>query len=683
MSNLIPAAVELNGVLYPVLDRTDLEDSLPYSWRPYQEKVEPAVVQQAELAGSSRPARGPRPDILEWRWDSWAGGEGQKFIDSREDDSFDQYYYSTTGGVDVRTKGQVTLGVQMTDDVAGLSTVTHGPFLAVTNGYLCAVASDRDQAATPGASAQRSRRKNLSTGVWSALTTGAAAEAEPTGKVVTMGTFLYVAHRSVATIRRVDPNANTNVNFVANTGESPNATDSKLFFIQDISTGNGGKLDLRTVALLQAAFPAATVTSRFGIEGIGLSVGADALGKRVAVVTQAVDEEPRVQLWDGSAGAERERLPVGFRMESGTLSAAGISKGDGPFPAVIYFANLLWCVGWRDGSGASLPKVPMIAVVTGQNSGRSGTVGLIRDGVYAADTKGVCLADGFRNQLLIGTDSGDAFIYDIQNAGISQLFSGVPSTEEIRSMVYTQGKYFFGVRVKGSLSQNGKVYSSMLSGANRYPATATLIGSTWDFNYPGVRKLITELEIQTAPLPAGTTVTLKIILNDETTITTDKDAVALTHSGTGATRTVFKISGLNGAGASIARDGRIARIEMTLNADGTGANTPTVFGVYLRALAKQFVQFFEFTARLEDDAPGTYTFGGGATTGLQKANNLRTLRDNDLAPPVNFIPHYRAGEGYMMPETDAPQFTVILEEADIVLTRKGNGFARVLVRRMP
>src|SRR6266566_8898749 len=128
MSAQTPVGVELNGVPFTIVDRQDLEEHYPYSWRPYVETIEQHVIQSAELSGSSRPAKSTRPDELNWRLDDWSGGEGFKFLDASDDANFARYYYSD-GAVNVTTKGQVSLGYLLGDsNNLGATTRKTGPF---------------------------------------------------------------------------------------------------------------------------------------------------------------------------------------------------------------------------------------------------------------------------------------------------------------------------------------------------------------------------------------------------------------------------------------------------------------------------------------------------------------------------------------------------------------------------
>lgn len=653
------AHVELNGVTYNLAENPDMYDGIPYTWRPYEESVEPRIVQQADLAGSSRPSKTTRPDILTWIQDDWSKGEGFKQLDSSQSDNFRGYYFGD--GVDVRTKGQLTLGYQVTDDTAGLGNITRpGPYLAIANGYLGAAASD-----TVG-SVNRSRRKNLSTGTWDAWTTGMATTGQVAGPIKAYGNYVFVAGRSTgARMRRADISANTSVLMVDQVCETPLPAGGKLFYFFDMTDANGGKLELRSVTLNYAGSALAS-TVEYAVAGVGQECSMDNLGKKIYFSSAGVDEEPRIHVFEiGGSGAERVRMPAGFRQSTS------------PHETLVFLGDILFVGGWLDG-GVTGTDVAMLCYVSGNHSGTVGLIGADRN----TETERILgMAGGFRNQLVIGTSLGRGYVYDVQNGGLSRLFSGFVAGDDITSIVYAKGVYYFGARVNNSGAQAAKVYKTALSGTNRYPGSGALRSSTWDFGHPDSQKLLWELEVITEPLATGTSVSFSILLDDDTTITTDKEGAPLTHSTALAKSKVFSLSGVDAAGASISRVARQVSVTTTMNSGVSGANAPKITKIIFRALSTEFERFFDMTLDLSGDTQGTRDAPYNQTA-EQKADNLRALRDTNPSPPVKFRPRYASGDDTRLPESDPTVYTAVMEDCHIILTRKGEGFARVRVRRI-
>lgn len=666
MASVTPAGIELDGKFYPILDRQDLEESLPYSWRPFHEKWEPIVIQEPSIAGESRKAKSPRPDILEWVMDDWSLGEGQQFIDADDPDSFRKYYYSL-GAVDVRNPGEVTLGYKATlsSNLGGTSR-SQGPYLVHRGGGAVgtreeAYVDDRAYSNTTAALDTWTDRAQ------SAATAGNRIA----GPARVLGGYVFLAMKDgsgaagTSRVRRGDASFTFATFWAATETNRENAlpADNRLYCFND----NSGVLQVRR-SPLTGTLPL-TPALVYAVDNVGFEAGVDNLGSNIYILSQYSDgeEEPRVHQYDGTQGYERVRLPVGFRMDAT------------PYDAAVVLGDILFCAGYLQGD-TSAANLAMITYVSGA---RSGTVGIIREGTPDSFFgRAISLHPGVRNQLLIGTDYGKAFVYDIAGGGISELFSGVGSTEQIISIDYYRGVYYFGVRTTASgTSGTVKVYRTALSGTDRYPARSDIAGSTWDFTYPNVSKLIHEVEVVTRPLPADCTVKVELEIDGSTVITTDVDGNTLTHSGTGTRKTVFKISGITTGGSSVSRHARTLKVNIIL--EGPGSSTPTVRHVAVRALAKQFVRFTECTVKLQDDGPGERMMGAaGVTTGYQKAEFLRALWNQAEPGPVMFRPRYRSGDGYRMPDQERPAQHVVVEDLEIILTRKGAGYARLLLRRI-
>jgi hypothetical protein len=667
MSSLVPQGVVLNGVGYTILDRLDLEDGLPYSWRPWIEKIELLVIQQAELTGSSRPAKATRPDLLSWRMDDWSGGEGQKILDPSDDANFGKYYYSN-GAVDVRTKGQATLGLAFSSSSGTtLGNKKQGPFLIHRGGAFSRVEAYVDDRVFSNTLAAQDSWTNQGQ---AAKTAGNLIA----GPARVHGGYVFAAYKdgtggaNSSDVRRIDGGFGTAAAVASgaaatagSNGENVIIADNRLIFMKD----SGGQLVVNRNTSTPVSSLPLTMATVYTVENVGAECGIDNISNRVFILSQFAgdEEEPRVHYYDGTTGIERARLPVGFRMDAT------------PYDAAIFLGDIFFVGGYRQGA-TGFPTQGMLVYVSG---GRVGTVGLIRDGIEA--NRIICLHGGFRNQLMIGTSASKAFVYDIQNGGLSQLFDGIDANLDIVSMDYYRGVYYAATRAAASGTSDAvKVWRTQATGNNKYPASSTIIGSQYDFLYPESDKIIESVEVETSPLPAGTSVTLSLLLDDNTTVTTDKLGNALTHSGTNATRTKFFISGLSGAGAQVSRNCRVLRVDVTLNAPANRDLTPTLYAVTVKALPRAFTFFYEMILNLKDDAPGEWSFPN-PQNGILKANNLRTLRDANPQKPFGMQLHFTSGT-HMFPESESPTYEVVLDDLEIHLMKRGNGYARVLLRRV-
>lgn len=634
-----PPDVVLNGVDFQLFENPDV--------LPYREYTEPAVQQQADIAGASRPSKNARPDTMVWRMDSWSGGEGQKFVDTARDDSFSQYFYSDEA-IDVITNpGEVSLGLKLTDDTAGVGVTTHGPYLAVTNGFLAAIATDS------GVS-QRNRRKNLSTGVWSALASTLVSTALASGQASSGGNFVYEGYRGAgAVIRRYDPSANAEVTFLAVAAENVLVADNRLYFLFDTAAGS---MELR-----RSPFTTPASSTVYTVDGVGGQAGIESLGAKIFIASQGNDEEPRIHLYDGSVGSERVRCPIGFRVTTSPI-----------FNAMAMLGDLLFVAGFKDGS-AGEPTRPMLVYVSGA---RTGTVGIVRDDVDTTEEKFNTCAPGFGNRVIMGTNLGRVFAYDINQGGLSQLFTGLPSTAGIRSIAYAKGRYYVGALDSGT----GKVFASQATGTNKHPSTAKIFSSIWDFNYSEELKIITSIEVFTKPLPGATTaVDLELVLDDGTTVTTDAAGASLRHTGASMTRTKFTISD-----ADTTRTCRVLQVNATLRNDvgaGDSSVTPRVYSVVVTAEGLGGQDFFELALSLEDKT-STERALNTSPAGLVYAEGLRTLRSLARGQLVTFTPNFISGNRDIYPQGGQSQSVVKVVDIDIRLSDPGNGYARVVLKKI-
>lgn len=680
--NTIPVAVEIGGYSFTVVDRTDLEEHFPFSWRAYREFMQPTTVQAADIAGSSRPQKSSRPDQLEWRLDDWSQGEGQKYIDFSQDGTFKQFWYSD-GAVDIRTAGSLKLGYKFVQSsTLGGTSRFQGPHLVHRNGAVEAYVDDRVfQNGGPAAPDTWTNKGQAS------RTAGNRVAGAPR----VLGGNVYAAYKdgtgglNSSDVRRINANFSTTQMVAPAAGpvggsnqEGAMPANNRLYVMK----GNADvTLWLNRTSAISA--PPYALTTVYAIDGVGSEFGIDALSSYVYVVTMHTDgeEEPHIHMYplpNTTAGGERAFLPTGFRMNQ--PHATG-SEHTGAYRAIVVLGDLVFVTGFKQGDTGQV-DVPAIAYYSASRTG-SWT---IREGIITTAEHAISLLPATKSLLIIGTDGGRCFAYDIQNGGVAQLFDGITAGEDIISLDYYKGVYWAGVRTTVAGTSGGvKTYRTQI-GAGQYPTTATLHSSQWDFGYPEVNKIIDEIEITTKPIPASGaqsgTVTITLYA-DETAITTDKLGATLVHSGIGATKTRFKISGLDASQVAVTRTCRNLRVDITLTSDTNDhSTTPEVTAVNIKVLPREFIHFYEAVVNLDDDTPGERELGQVyPRTGEQKATLLRSLKEADPPIPLAFLPRYRSGSG-SRPETASTPLEVYLEDCEMIYPNKGNGFAKVTVRRV-
>jgi len=652
-----PPGLELNGVPYKLY----APESGYGDFDSWLEHTEPAIVSQPEIAGLSRSGKQARPDKPTWTLDDWSKGEGQEFIDPDDPDSFKKYYYNSTGSVDVISRpGAISLGLLA--QVTNLPTNRkYGPYLAYSRGYLSAFVDDH--------------MFTESGGVYTDKGLVAAASGNLiSGQIETHGGFIYVTYKdgsgagNSSKIRRFiwDGTTLTQATFANSSNmEQALVANNRLWVLYD----GGGKLVLRGFALT-GSLPISPISpDPYTADGSGSEAGLAAIGSRVFMASQYVYEESRIHLYDGSVGLERVVMPLGFRMDTT------------PYRELVDLGDIIFAGGYREGASGQ-PELPILGYVAG---GRSGVVGVIRENIGNTNARIRAMAPGFQNRLLMGTDNGQVFAYDVAQGGISQLITGMTAGLIVTDIVYAAGRYFIATRggEAGSAAATS-IWDTKATGVGKYPTSAKVHSSLWDFGYPETIKMFTDITINTDPLPGGCTVDLEVVI-DGTTYTTDKDGTTMTHSGTGATRSTFTLSGIKASDdSSVSRAGRIVQINMTLkNSVGGGGSsdvTPTVRSVTLHAYAAEDIIYTDVMISLEQDEAYERMLDR-QWTGETKLNNLYTIRNAAQKTPYVFKPYWHsAPEGY--PRSDVGKIPVLVEVSEIHLTGNASGYARLRLKHL-
>jgi hypothetical protein len=164
-------------------------------------------------------------------------------------------------------------------------------------------------------------------------------------------------------------------------------------------------------------------------------------------------------------------------------------------------------------------------------------------------------------------------------------------------------------------------------------------------------KVLTHIEVVTAPLDANTSVYVEYDIDESGTWTsTDKDAATMTHDTDAATKKVFTIAN---TGANT-KKGRILQWRVGL-ASSDGVDTPVVRSTTMKVLVLDYVEFYDVTLSASDEDSGNRGVGT-QFTGTKKWSSLRTSIENKNL--VSFTPHY---EDSRTP-ADVTARTVLLED---------------------
>lgn len=622
---IVPSAVELNSVRYRLHEPAD---------PPYREFTEPALIRQPEIAGSSfQGARESRPDLLSWKLDNWAGGEGTKVFDSSRAEHR-RTYQTSSGPVTISSPGKLSLGLALTESlaIAAGDIAASGPYLGFQGSNVWVF---HDELA-----------KFRSTGIdtWTAVTTGAGVDTVR-APVLTWAGALWACYNT-AFLRKITTGSNVAWTNVGVNGAI--VVDSRVFFLTGSSPA--------TLRQQQTSSAGTSGTTVYSIEGITSANSSSfaATGSKIYFTMANAGEEPRLFLYDGAAGIERMRLPHGFRMDIAVPIADNLEM----------LNDVIFIGGWFEGDRDT-------AALLFVHEDTSGTIGLIRDDTAIRIT-GIS-ATG-KNELLIGTRQSGSLVevyrYDMATGGLS-LFTrktGFAADRQVVSIQRGDNAYFFGIGPQTySGTAVGSVERTTVSGTGRYAATTQVTHPIWDFDLPAEEKILTEVEMHVESMPAGTSVSLAFSFDGGADVTTDRNGTALTLSSP-SLRTLFLMDDKF----------RWCQPKITLDTTNT-ANTPVVLSVTLRATTVNFIQLYEVAVDLMDDLAGARRTGQ-QITGAAKLANLRTLRDNKAV--FDFKPFYASSSMRQYPGPTAATKKCVVRDMNVSETQQGQGFARLVLREI-
>lgn len=617
-----PSHVELNGQRYLV---TEAAGS-------YRIVYESAIINRRVEAGGERGERElARSDVLVWRWDTWEGGEGQRWVDTRKNNTF-QKYLKSGGAVDIRRPGQVRLGLALTEDLT-ISGTDSGPHLVTAGRPVVAYSLT--------AGGERWNRREA--GTWgTAAATGNGATV--VGQIDAINAKVFIG--STTDVVRVNaanaPASGTTWN--TSSAHGVLVADNKLYFGNPTS---GDNFRMEYVDIQPAADAPFTKTTVGTIAGWDQPEGLCADGKTVYQLASASNEAVTIFAVDGQeADTFREfaRLPDAFRIPggqrrhivclNGVVFVGGYfhdPHGDVDDPALF----------WADGNS-------------------SGIVGRIRE--RGNNERITCLFTTIDNEVLMGTDKGRIFSYNMNTGGFYEFASeNITTSDRLRSMCYDAGQFFFS----SSDGTDAAVWATKTSGTGKYPASVKIEGSRWDFDVPYEDKVLLSVTIS-GNFPTNTSAEFSFEMDDGSEVTTDSAGATMTANTTGDTQ--FTISD-----ADTERLFKWAKPNITLKTSDTSV-TPIIHAVTLEATTAGKAKFIEMTLDLSTDERMSERHISGA----KAATEIEALIDDSTNRVITLKPFYENGPAPFPRATDT--HNVIVDQAIIDFEPEGEAEATLRCR---
>lgn len=564
---------------------------------------EPRLIQQGDIAGSSRPSKSARPDILSWKWDNWSGGEGQRFINSGDPESFTRYQDSDDP-VDLSMVGELRRGRDAT-------AMDNSSLTSPTTGFLSLGESGSTLAWFAYNSGANVRVGTATAGGASGVAADSAqvvAAATLRGQPVTAnGVNLFVGtslgiYKSAGGAAGTDWSAS-----LAGAHGNPVISANRLYFTKEITDG---------IEFYQASLITADQQVLVGtITGSGKSICTCSDGDFVYVLAASSSgDQAFLYRWDGTVLTEFATVPHGFRIASDHI------------PVMRAVHGIVFVGGFFTGDNTADFDQPTLIYFTESEAGVVYTMKPLSLRA-AAQRRITCLEVGPEDTLLIGLESPtgaaltDAVMaYDLKTGGFSHYMrpnvaAAVATSQRVTSIIHARGRTMY------TIFQNDTTDDLEFHREKGREGTIKVAGSIWDFDLPDEEKILLSAEVHTSALAAGDDVKLSFVLDDSTTITTDSAGAALTHDTDGASRKSFTLSD-----SDTERIFRFLepRIEITGTDATQGSNGPTVYSVTIRAITAGTQQFIEALIDLSD-SKGTSRMSSRALTGSKAQEELEAL----------------------------------------------------------
>lgn len=599
---------------------------------------EAAIIRQPGLVGSDTPQKEARPEILTWKIDNASKGEGVERLNSADDISL-RSYQTSDDAVDISIAGKFGNGyTTATSLAAAASTNLSGPHLALAAGnpWLIYEGAAFERTTSPDTWTDRAAR-----------VTYARAKG-----VDVVGSKLYVGDHN-APVTRMSSGAG--VDYTAENGHSPHVNSGRLYS-WNFNAGTG-TLSLYQYDLSAAAGTAGVVVGTYAANLPSLSCVSNgaSYGSNIFWVVQPDGDEARLLVYDGKNLTERKRLPRGFKL----VDTSGVSH------SIAVMNDFVWITGYYAGTSQDL-----LAVIWVSPDLESGT--LIKSGASSGfrigeSLRGVSVSAVRDNELLIGTNVGKIFKYDMAQGSFSLFCDTGASAWQVYDSVYADGYYYFAMR-------NTSTQQVRVDRTNGYCIDTTMTWPVWDYDYPSQTKLLTEVEVQSEALPASCTITVSFT-TDTGTITLDKNAATLVHSGTGDTTTTFQMGG-----------NQFKWLQPIVLFTGPGGATrPVALSITMRAVSKTVVNYQQFDIDLKQSTAQNRP-APNQTTGALAIAQLKTLRDTGGVFTVK--PYWQTGPK-PHPDLAASAVSVVVSQNQahnppfyVDLDEQAGGVARLVVQEI-
>lgn len=627
-----PSGINIEGVLYPIKHGNNA----------FSIDHQPTVIQQADLAGSSRPSKTSRPDTLTWRWDDWSGGEGQTWITpdvvfaeisvGGQTDSFKKYYSSDLA-VDISVPGQISLGKVATDELASIGTLNDGsgPFLEVLAEHPWVLYNTN------------AKERTDDTPTWTARTTNATTGPVCNGSVA-FGNYVYASYGSTDGIKYMN-STTAGTSFSVPGAENPFIADGRLYGFA--GTGSGPVSLKRTPDLTAGA----TFTTVGVVSGTLHESGINNIGSDIYIMLTTSGMGATVHRYDGTALSTYFQPPIGFR---------------GGGPRVVFAQNgVLFLGGYFPGTS------DIAAVLYSIPGGPAGEIGRITP---TTSMRVSALFSDQNNGIIIGTNTGEVFRYDMGTGGMSRFCSGqstgaIASTR-INTMCWANGKYFFGTRTDALA---GAVYSTNVG---TYPNETIVTGSKWDYLFPEEEKILLSVTIN-ASIPSGCTVKFAFKADDGSTITTDASGAAMSMTNSDGAYKTFTVSN-----AGTERIFRILQpyLYLDTNTGGDSKSTPIVYSVLMKATSTGKQKFINATIDLSNERADNRP-SSAQLTGSKLGQTLETLIENSANRIITVkVPYEKTDLPYPRSEDT---YSCVVHQSHIEYQTPGEGFAQLVLRIVP
>lgn len=402
-----------------------------------------------------------------------------------------------------------------------------------------------------------------------------------------------------------------------------------------------------------------------------------------AIATASADEFGSE--WFGDMVASDEGLI--YFVSSGTRSQVRdyTNGAAGPFWNVprgftvrdIAFSNgTLWVVGhW--GTTADPGKGQLWAIPT---SSRVPTlVHEFRTSVASSYLKPVAISPSYRNQLFIGCEDGEQFIYDVASDGMSHFHTlttanGVTFDADNQLWeVITFGKrrYTFVAApgAAGATTEDiqGIVYNdddSVGSWTNQ-----TVDTGDWDFNFPHHVKKLMGFYVSYEPMVTNQSITIHYSLDSGANYTA-LTAITSATTGNSQGRVFIPIS-------TPSTDINFYKLRWRIEAESSsgGTDSPTIYSVTAEARLVSTVQRWKLALLLTDEANDQR-----ASTADRKGHELRTTlyATKEAGDVVTFRDGYRYGG-----KINQTTYNVVIKDVSDTIINNGQGYAMVELEEAP